>query len=288
MKRVSIATLLACALAFGGCGKSDQPPPATQQQPAPTVQTDAAAPASTDAKAVADATAEQPAAPAPVESISETDDVTVDESAATVRPSLRLGGTASSAPTSSKFKEGTNYQKLVPAQPTSVAPGKIEVVEVFWYGCGHCFALDPSLETWKAKSKPAYVEFVRVPAMWNDTLRMHARVFYTADLLGKLDEVHTPIFREIHVQGNPLNTVEKVTEFFRSHGVSTDDFQKVFSSFAVESKLQRADSLNRRYRVESVPTFVVNGKYVTDVGLAGGEQQLLELIGELAASEHGS
>ena len=75
----------------------------------------------------------------------------------------------------------------MPAQPTSVAPGKVEVAEVFWYGCGHCFALDPRIESWRNKGKPAYVEFVRVPAMWNDTTRMHARVFYTAELLGKLD-----------------------------------------------------------------------------------------------------
>jgi protein dithiol oxidoreductase (disulfide-forming) len=137
------------------------------------------------------------------------------------------------------------------------------------------------------KGKPANVEFVRVPAMWNDTLRMHARVFYTAELLGKLEQLHTPIFREIHVNNNPLNSVEKVTAFFRENGVSTDEFQKAFSSFAVEAKLQRADVLNRRYRIESVPTLVVNGKYKTDVGMAGGEPQLYQLIGELAKSEGG-
>jgi len=284
MNKVWIAPL--AALALTGCGKSASPPPATQQQPAPTV------PAETPPAAAAaqpDPAAEQTqTAAVPVESISETDDATVDETAATTRPSLRLGGPAATTPTSGKFKEGANYQKLVPAQPTGVPPDKVEVAEVFWYGCGHCFALDPSLEAWQAKSKPGYVEFVRVPAMWNDTLRMHARVFYTAELLGKLDELHTLIFREIHTKGDPLNTVEKVTAFFRSNGVGTDEFQKAFSSFAVEAKLQRADFLNRRYRIESVPAIIVNGKYKTDVGMAGGEPQLYQLIGELAAAEHGS
>ena len=89
------------------------------------------------------------------------------------------------------------------------------------------------------------------------------------------------------MKGNTLNTVDKITAFFRQNGVNADDFQKAFSSFAVESKLQRADFLNRRYRIESVPTVIVNGKYRTDLGMAGGEEQLFGLIGELSASEHG-
>ena len=285
MKTFSIATLFAAALTLAACSKDATPPPAAQQQPAPSVQAEPEAPVE---QQVAEApAAEETAAAAPAESISETSEELVDDGNTTVRPPLRLGGPAGTSPTSSKFKEGTNYQKLVPAQPTSVGPDKVEVVEVFWYGCGHCYALDPALETWEAKNKPGFVEFVRVPAMWNDTLRIHARVFYTAELLGKLDELHTPIFREIHNKNNMLNTVEKITAFFKEHGVSSDEFQKAFSSFAVESKLQRADFLNRRYRIDSVPAIIVNGKYKTDVGTAGGEPQLLQLIGELAASENG-
>jgi thiol:disulfide interchange protein DsbA len=286
MNKFSIATLAAFSLMLGACGKEAAPPPAAQQQPAPTVSAESA-PAEAPTSQAPATPEETAAANVPVESISETDDETIDESTATVRPSLRLGGPATTSPTSEKFKEGTNYQKLVPAQPTSVGPGKVEVVEVFWYGCGHCYALDPAIESWRSKTKPAYVEFVRVPAMWNETLRIHARVFYTAELLGKLEELHTPIFREIHNKGNGLNTVEKITAFFREHGVSADEFQKAFSGFAVETKMQRADALNRRYRIDSVPAMIVNGKYKTDLGMAGGETQLFQLIGELAASENG-
>ena len=92
-----------------------------------------------------------------------------------MQPTLRLAAATNTPATSERFKEGTNYRKVVPAQPTAVAPGKVEVVEVFWYGCGHCFALDPALETWRNKGKAPYVEFVRIPAMWNETTRMHAR-----------------------------------------------------------------------------------------------------------------
>lgn len=294
MKRLgaSSAALLMLVL-LAACGSRQEPASGEQSaSPAPAAapQAPAADAAPTDQSA-AESAAETPATETPTETISETDDggqETVAPAApSTTQPSLRLGGPASAPPTSSQFREGPNYTKVVPAQPTSVPPGKVEVVEVFWYGCGHCFALDPAIESWRAKSKPGYVEFVRVPAMWNDTTRMHARLYYTAELLGKLEELHTPIFREINLNGNPLNTVDKITAFFRGHGVSSDDFQKAFSSFSVESKLQRADFLNRRYRIESVPTVVVNGKYKTDVGMAGGEPQLFSLIGELSASEHG-
>lgn len=282
---------MCAAFALAGCGNKQAPATAEEE---PAAQTDAAQqPAQTaPATEATTAPADQPAAgTVPAETVSETDDAgaeAVPEApTSTVQPSLRLGGPANTPPTSSQFKEGTNYTKLVPAQPTSVPPGKVEVVEVFWYGCGHCFALDPSIEAWRAKGKPANVEFVRVPAMWNDATRMHARVFYTAEMLGKLEQLHTPIFQEINVKGNPLNTVDKITAFFRANGVSSDEFQKAFSSFAVESKLQRAELLNRRYRVDFVPQVVVNGTYKSDVGAAGGESQLLTLINELAAHSSG-
>lgn len=294
MNRVGVCFAFLMLAALTACGNK-QASPSTQPQPQETTPAQNAPAADTSAPAADAATdkaADQATAAAPTETISETDDggqETVAEAApSTTQPSLRLGGPAGAPAISAQFKEGSNYFKIVPAQPTSVAPGKVEVVEVFWYGCGHCFALDPAVESWRNKGKPAYVEFVRIPAMWNDATRLHARVFFTAEVLGKLEELHTPIFREINVKGNPLNTAEKIGAFFREHGVSPDDFQKAFSSFAVENKLQRADFLNRRYRIESVPTIVVNGKYRTDVGMAGSEQQLFGLIGELAASEHGS
>jgi thiol:disulfide interchange protein DsbA len=281
--------LLSTLMLLAACGKQEPAPTAPAPAPTAPAAEQPAAPAGDAAAPAEQAATDQAAIAAPAETVSELDDgpAPAEQQASTTQPSLKLGGPASTAPTSSKFKEGTNYTKIVPAQPTGVAPGKVEVTEVFWYGCGHCFTLDPAIESWRAKGKAAYVEFVRVPAMWNDGTRMHARVFYTAELLGKLDELHTLIFREFHVAGNQLNSVDKISAFFQQHGVSKDEFTKAFSSFAVESKLQRADFLNRRYRIQSVPTVVVNGKYSTDVSTAGGEAQLFGLIDELAAHEHG-
>lgn len=181
--------------------------------------------------------------------------------------------------------EGTQYKLLKPPVPPEVAPGQVEVVEVFWYACGHCYLLEPKLEAWDKSGRPPYVKFVQMPATWNDTLKMHARVFYTAELLGKLPQLHAEIFREINVKGNRLDTPEKIEAFFTSHGVSKADFDKTFSSFAVESKLRRADDLNRRYKITGTPTFIVNGKYVTDVGMAGSEDKLFQVLNELAARE---
>ena len=180
--------------------------------------------------------------------------------------------------------EGVQYKSLRPAVPTSVAPGKVEVVEVFWYACGHCYLLEPKLEAWERKGKPANVELVRLPAVWNEVLKTHARLFYTIEILGKR-ELHGEAFREINVRGNRLDTPEKIEAFVTARGVSKADFQKAFSGFAVESKLARAIDLNKRYRITSTPTVVVNGKYVTDAGMAGNEDKLFQVVNALAARE---
>ena len=180
--------------------------------------------------------------------------------------------------------EGVTYKTLKPAVPTNVAPGKVEVVEVFWYACGHCYLLEPKIEAWEKKGKPANVELVRMPAVWNEVVKTHARLFYTIEILGK-PQLHAEAFREINVRGNRLDTPDKIEAFFTSRGVSKADFQKAFSGFAVESKLARAVDLNKRYRITSTPTVVVNGKYVTDASMAGGEDQLFQVINALAARE---
>lgn len=198
------------------------------------------------------------------------------------------------APIPSRWIDGKNYSTLVPAQPTSSPPDKVEVVEVFWYGCPHCFALDPSLETWRNKNKAPYVEFVRVPVMWGPVHKAHARLYYTIQSLGKYEQLHSAVFREIHVMNNFLASKsgdEKETEqiqkkFLMEHGVSSADFDKTYRSFSVESKLARADELTKRYKVTGVPFFVVNGKYTADVGTAGSEGQLITLMDDLAAAEH--
>ena len=187
-------------------------------------------------------------------------------------------------PTTGRFELGTHYERLSPTQPTSSNPDQVEVAEIFWYGCPHCFEFDPHLERWQA-GKADYVNFVRVPAVWNPLLQIHARAFYTAEALGKSAEMHGEFFREIHERGNSLGSEEALQAFFARFGVDAAAFKTAFDSFAVHAKLQRADELSRRYRIGSVPTIVVNGKYTTDGGMAGSYSALIDLIDELAAAE---
>jgi len=189
-----------------------------------------------------------------------------------------------------KWQPGVNYQPLVPAQPTSVAAGKVEVIEVFWLACPHCYALEPFIRNW-LKTKPAYVEFVRVPVMWGPVHRAHARFYYTLAALGR-DDLVTKAMDAISTQHTPLagNTEEESLRveqnFAARNGVNADDFAKAYNSFSVNSNVQRAEQLTQRYHVEGVPLLVVNGKYTTDVAKAGGEAKLMELLSDLVAAEH--
>jgi thiol:disulfide interchange protein DsbA len=189
-----------------------------------------------------------------------------------------------------RWKAGVNYDPIVPAEPTSVPAGKVEVMEVFWYACPHCYALEPYLTTWR-KSKADYIEFVRVPVMWGPLHRAHARLYYTLQALGRND-LDQKVFDAIQQQHNPLvgNTDEATLaaqlEFAKANGIDPEAFRKAYDSFGVAANLQRAEEVTRRYRVEGVPFIAVNGKYATDVGKAGDHEKLIELINELAAFEH--
>jgi thiol:disulfide interchange protein DsbA len=202
---------------------------------------------------------------------------------AAIAPEVAAGD-AAAAPTTARFQLGAHYNRLSPTQPTSSNPDQVEVAEVFWYGCPHCFAFDPLLEQWRAQ-QPSYVNFVRVPAVWNPLLQLHARAFYTAEELGKGAEIHGEFFREIHERGNGLDSEAKLQELFGRFNVDAAAFKTAFDSFAVQTKLQRADELNRRYQIGSVPTLVVNGKYTTDGPQIGSYEELLSLVDELTAAE---
>jgi thiol:disulfide interchange protein DsbA len=192
------------------------------------------------------------------------------------------------------WQEGKNYTRLVPAQPTSAPAGQVEVLEFFWYACPHCYAIDPLVAAWN-KTKPSYITFSRVHVMWNEGHRSQARLYYTLESLGKLDQLHSEVFKEIHVNGDPLvapdpnNTAETEriqAAFAKKHGIPEADFRAAYHSMPVDLALQRADELVQRYRIDGVPTFVVNGKFVADVRTADGAEQLISLVGDLAAQEH--
>lgn len=196
---------------------------------------------------------------------------------------LLLAVTATAAVAEEEFQEGVHYQVLSTPQPTSTGD-KVEVLEIFWYGCPHCYRFEPYIERW-LKNKPANAEFVRLPGVLRPSWEIHARAFYTAQTLGVFDKIHTPLFNAIHDARRNLETEEALRDFFVEHGVSKDDFAKTFRSFAVETKVNRAKSMVERYGIDGVPAMIVNGKYRFSNGTTGGPANTLKLIDYLVAKE---
>jgi protein dithiol oxidoreductase (disulfide-forming) len=302
----SLIAYLGLALVLAACGKHESSDQSSTPPPIPAAAPTASAPASAPAgqQKSAEAASDLPSKITRMnEDGSETvEEVTSDSGAhnpllAAVASTVAGTTSAASAATPSgpaMWQEGVNYTRLVPAQPTSVPAGQVEVLEFFWYACPHCYAIDPLVATW-LKTKPGYVTFSRVHVQWNEGHRSLARLYYTLDSMGKLDQMHTEIFKEIHANGNPLvfadqnNSAQSEriqTAFVEKFGISAADFGKAYHQMPVDLALQRADELVQRYRVDSVPKFVVNGKYIADVSTAGSQERLISLVGDLAALEH--
>jgi len=189
-----------------------------------------------------------------------------------------------------KFEEGTHFTRMVPTQPTVGGADKIEVAEIFWYGCNHCYDFETYVSRWLEK-KPANVRFVRIPAVWNPLVKLHAQLYYTEEVLVKNGKIANPeqfraaVFREYHSRGNRMASESAIQAVFERHGVSAEDFTGTWNSFEVAQKLRVAQDLARRYSIASVPTIVVNGKYRTGAVEAGGYPGLMDLIDELIARE---
>ncbi len=187
------------------------------------------------------------------------------------------------SPSFAAFEEGVQYQTLDSPQPTS-SGDKIEVVELFWYGCPHCYHLEPELNAW-LKKQPDDVALVRVPAVLGPSWELLARAYYTAQLLGVLDKIHEPLFDHIHKEHKAIRSVADLKAFFEQQGVSGADFDKTYNSFAVVTRTGRAREAHRLYGVSGVPTLIVNGKYRTSASLAGGNEQMLEVVDFLIDKE---
>jgi protein dithiol oxidoreductase (disulfide-forming) len=177
------------------------------------------------------------------------------------------------------FQEGVHYQALAKPVITSDS-SKVEVLELFWYGCPHCDSLDPELKAW-VQQLPSDVKFVHMPVVFGRSWEMHARMFWVAKNLGILETIHEPLFNAIHREGQRLQRADEVIAFFERFGADPAVVQRELDGFATESALRLADARVRAYGIQGVPALVVNGRYVTSVSQAGGERQLFELLNEL-------
>lgn len=220
--------------------------------------------------------------------------VVVEESAAepgeNEQPILLAQADTNTTPQSWRFSEGQHYSRMVPSQPTMGGADKIEVSEFFWYGCPHCFSFEPTINAWAA-GVPANVRFVRIPVVWNAVHELHARIYFTQEVLARNgvladgEAFHEAVFQEIQQRSNRLTNEDAVRRLFERYGVSADDFDRTWKSFEVDQKMRVATDLGRRYSVQSVPAIVVNGKYRTGGPEAGGYDVVTDVVDELIARE---
>lgn len=175
------------------------------------------------------------------------------------------------------------YKLIIPPLPVAT-DDKIEVLEFFWYGCPHCYDLEPHLETWLA-SKPDDVEFVRVPGVLGKGWLIHAKAYYTAEILNVVDKIHRPLFDALHKEGQHIGDEKSLKSFFVSHGVDGGEFTKVFNSEEVDNKVKMAFILGKDYKITGVPTIIVNGKYRTSASMSGGNPGIIDTINNLADKE---
>ena len=198
---------------------------------------------------------------------------------------------ADTAPATFRFEEGKHYTRLMPTQPTVGGADKVEVAEFFWYGCGHCYEFEPTINTWE-QSIPPNVRFVRVPGTWNRALQTHAQLFYTEQVLVRNGAIANPVqfreavFEDFHRRGNRLLTEDAIMTFFARFGVSESDFENAWNSFEVAKDLRVAADLQRRYGISGVPAMVVNGKYRLGINEnVRTYPELMEVVDELVQRE---
>jgi len=175
------------------------------------------------------------------------------------------------------------YSELATPVPTA-DPSKIEVVELFWYGCGHCYQFEPYINEW-AKSLPDDVNLVRLPALFGRLWDVHGQLFFALEALKAPHEVHVAIFNAIHQEGKMLATPKEMADFLAPLGIDKEAFLKAYNSFGVKTQMEKAKKQLLAYQVTGVPTLIVGGKYVFGVGQAGGAQQALQLADKLIEQE---
>mgnify|MGYP006384786101 FL=1 len=175
--------------------------------------------------------------------------------------------------------QAADYQVL--SKPGRIdKPGMLEVREFFWYGCPHCYHLEPYMATW-LKTKPADVNFVRTPAAMNPVWEQNARAFYTAETLGIMEKTHGPLFQAINVGQQRLFDKESLVRFYSGFGANSANFNSLYNSFAVSGKVAQSKALAQHYALDGVPAVIVNGKYL----IKGSDAKVTKVINELIAKE---
>jgi len=183
------------------------------------------------------------------------------------------GETIAQTVDSSKYQE--TREKI-----TVTTGDKIEVTELFWFGCGHCFALEPALKEWK-KTMPENATFKKVPAIFSKQWEFHGQAFYAMQALDAPEAAYDEFFNAIHVKRNPLNNMGRLVAFLKNHGFSEEQVESAFNSFDVNNKIRNAKKITRQSGANGVPALVVDGKYLTSQRLSGGTKEMFQVVDQL-------
>lgn len=179
--------------------------------------------------------------------------------------------------------ESLGYETLSPAQPTQ-NQDKIEIIEFFWYGCPHCYTLEPLIEEW-LKTKPDNVEFIRQPAVFSSLWGKHAKAYFVAEALGIVDKVNADFFDAIQNKKQKLTSEDQLAKFFVKHGVDEAEFRSTFNSFLIDTKLRQAKAMAPRYGITGVPAIIINGKYKTTGPIAKSHENMIKVMDQLIQQE---
>ena len=181
-----------------------------------------------------------------------------------------------------KFVAGKDYIKLDRAIPTETEAGKIEVIEFFWYSCGHCNAFEHSFGQW-VKNAPKDVVVRRIPVAFREDFAPQQRLYFSLEAMGLLDKLHVKVFQAIHGERLPLNTDASILTWIEKQGVDKTKFADTAKSFGVASKLKRAVQLQNDFKIEGVPSLGIAGKYYIDGTSAGNMDRALQVTDSLLA-----
>ncbi len=174
------------------------------------------------------------------------------------------------------------YGEINPPQPVEAKAGKIEVIEFFWYGCPHCYRLEPYIEAW-LKKLPPDVEFRRVPAVFNQRWGHDAAVYYTLEALGLVEKLHRPLFDAIHNDNLRTDNEAAMAEWLQKRGVEPKKFMDTMKSFGVQSKTRRATQQTVAYKIDGTPAMAVHGRYTVSADQGRSQQGMLQAVDSLVA-----
>ena len=161
---------------------------------------------------------------------------------------------------------------------------QIVIYEFFWYGCPHCFNLEPTMDQIEADLGKDTI-LIKVPVSLRDTWQNHAKAYFTLKQMNLDDDLHVKLFEEIHINSKRLDTRDSLSQFVSNHGYNSKKFEELFDSFGTEIRMNKASRLAREYQISSVPTLVINGKYMTSGSYVSSYDELIDVVNLLVEKE---